>query len=95
MSSINQDDEVVIPSPYWVSYPDIVSLCRGKSVLIESESKNEFKITPQMLEKKLTKIQNGLSLIHHVIPLELFIPKRSYLKLVSFNKQSPCKYFIR
>ncbi len=51
MSSINQEDEVVIPAPYWVSYPDIVSLCRGKPVLIETDSKNKFKITPQMLEK--------------------------------------------
>ena len=55
MSSINQEDEVVIPSPYWVSYPDIVSLCRGKPVLIETDSKNKFKITPQMLEKKINE----------------------------------------
>ena len=55
MSSIDQGDEVVIPSPYWVSYPDIVSLCRGKPVLIESDSKNKFKITPDMLEKNINK----------------------------------------
>ena len=55
MSSIDQGDEVVIASPYWVSYPDIVSLCRGKPVLIESDSKNKFKITPDMLEKNINK----------------------------------------
>ena len=55
MSSINQEDEVVIPSPYWVSYPDIVSFCGGKPVIVESDSMNKFKITPQMLEKKINE----------------------------------------
>ena len=44
VATLNYDDEVIIPSPYWVSYPDIVSLCRGKPVLIETDSKNKFKI---------------------------------------------------
>ena len=60
MSSIDVDDEVIIPSPYWVSYPDIVRLCGGKPVLIETKFGNKFKITPESLEKVLTIKQNGL-----------------------------------
>ena len=55
MSSINQGDEVLIPSPYWVSYPDIVNLCNGKPIIIETNFENGFKIKPEDLEKNITK----------------------------------------
>tara|TARA_A100001011_G_C14291941_1_gene836591 strand:- start:1428 stop:2630 length:1203 start_codon:yes stop_codon:yes gene_type:complete len=54
MSSINEGDEVLIPSPYWVSYPDIVSLCNGKPVIIETKFENGFKVKPKDLEKSIT-----------------------------------------
>ncbi len=54
MSSINKNDEVIIPAPYWVSYPDIVSLCGGKPVIVETTMSENFKITPQLLEKKIS-----------------------------------------
>ncbi len=54
MSSINKNDEVIIPSPYWVSYPDIVSLCGGKPVVCETTFEKGFKISPHQLEKKIT-----------------------------------------
>ena len=52
MSSINKNDEVIIPSPYWVSYPDIVRLCGGKPVVCETTFEKGFKITADELEKK-------------------------------------------
>ena len=55
MSSINEGDEVLIPSPYWVSYPDIVNLCNGKPIIIETKFENGFKVKPEDLEKNITK----------------------------------------
>ncbi|WP_132920852.1 pyridoxal phosphate-dependent aminotransferase [Sulfurirhabdus autotrophica] len=51
---INSGDEVIIPAPYWVSYPDIVILADGKPVIIEAGIEQKFKITPQQLQTAIT-----------------------------------------
>ncbi len=51
---IDDGDEVIIPSPYWVSYPDMVLLAGGKPVFIETDISTGFKIKPQQLEQKIT-----------------------------------------
>lgn len=51
---INPGDEVIIPAPYWVSYPDIVILADGKPVIIEAGIEQGFKITPAQLEDAIT-----------------------------------------
>lgn len=51
---LNADDEVIIPTPYWVSYPEQVKLAEGKPVYIEGMEANEFKITKQQLEAVIT-----------------------------------------
>ena len=48
---LNKGDEVIIPSPYWVSYPEMVNLCEGKPSFIETLPENDFKITVKDLEK--------------------------------------------
>jgi aspartate aminotransferase len=50
----DQGDEVIIPAPYWVSYPPIVSLAGGSPMIVETTEKNEFKITPEALKKAIT-----------------------------------------
>jgi aspartate aminotransferase len=50
----DQGDEVIIPAPYWVSYPPMVSLAGGSPVIVETTEKNEFKISPEDLKKALT-----------------------------------------
>ena len=55
MTSLDVNDEVIIPSPYWVSYPDMVSLCGGKPILVDTKIENDFKITPEELENKINK----------------------------------------
>jgi len=50
----DQEDEVIIPAPYWVSYPPMVSLAGGSPVIVETTEKNEFKITPEDLKKAIT-----------------------------------------
>ena len=51
---LNEGDEVIIPAPYWVSYPDMVLLADGKPVIVEADIKQNFKITPKQLETAIT-----------------------------------------
>ena len=55
LATINTEDEVIIPAPYWVSYPDMVLLAGGNPVIVESSAANNFKITPEALEAKITQ----------------------------------------
>jgi aspartate aminotransferase len=54
MATLNPGDEVVIPRPYWVSYPEMVALCGGTSVFAETTIDNGFKLTAAALEKAIT-----------------------------------------
>ena len=54
MATLNPGDEVVIPAPYWVSYPDMVLLAGGTPVAIEATLENAFKITPDQLDAAIT-----------------------------------------
>ncbi|TES57771.1 pyridoxal phosphate-dependent aminotransferase [Halalkalibacterium halodurans] len=51
---LNEGDEVIIPSPYWVSYPEQVKLAGGEPVFVEGKESNDFKLTPAQLEPVLT-----------------------------------------
>ena len=55
MATLNPGDEVIIPAPYWVSYPDMVLLAGGKPKIVKCSEKNEFKITPAELKKAISK----------------------------------------
>jgi len=54
LTVIGKEDEVIIPAPYWVSYPEMVSIAEGKSVIVPSEEKNGFIITPAQLQNNIT-----------------------------------------
>ncbi|MFY0681291.1 MAG: pyridoxal phosphate-dependent aminotransferase [Thalassovita sp.] len=54
MATMNPGDEVIIPAPYWVSYPDMVLLAGGTPVFIEAQLDNSFKITAEQLEAAIT-----------------------------------------
>lgn len=54
LATLNTGDEVIIPAPYWVSYPDIVLIASGKPVFIETGIEQGFKITAEQLEKAIT-----------------------------------------
>ena len=55
MATLNEGDEVVVPAPYWVSYPDMILLAGGKPIILECNEKQGFKINPLELEKSITK----------------------------------------
>ena len=54
MASVNPGDEVIIPAPYWVSYPDMVLLAEGTPVIVECSAENNFKMTAADLEAAIT-----------------------------------------
>ena len=62
VSSINKDDEVIIPAPYWVSYPDMTLLAGGKPVIISCTQETDFKLTAKELEQVITKKSKWLIL---------------------------------
>ncbi|MFP3711373.1 aminotransferase class I/II-fold pyridoxal phosphate-dependent enzyme, partial [Paraburkholderia sp. SIMBA_009] len=53
-ATLNEGDDVVIPAPYWVSYPEIVQLCGGKSVIVPCTAETGFKLTPSALQDAIT-----------------------------------------
>jgi len=55
MATLDKGDEVVIPAPFWVSYPDMVLLAGGKPKIIKCDEKEGFKLTPKKLQKAITK----------------------------------------
>lgn len=54
LAVINRGDEVIIPAPYWVSYPDIVLIAEGKPVIVQAGIEQGFKMTPAQLEAAIT-----------------------------------------
>ena len=55
MATLNKGDEVIIPAPFWVSYPDMVLLAGGKPKIIKCSETEGFKLTPQKLKKAISK----------------------------------------
>lgn len=51
----DEGDEVIIPAPYWVSYPDIVALSGGEPVIVDTREENGFKMSPRQLSSAITK----------------------------------------
>jgi aspartate aminotransferase len=54
LALIEAGDEVIIPSPYWLSYPEMVILAGGKPVIVETSEENEYRLTPQQLRAAIT-----------------------------------------
>ena len=54
ISLLNPDDEVILPAPYWVSYPDMIKLADGEPVILNATAESDFKITAKQLESSLT-----------------------------------------
>ena len=54
MATLNPGDEVIIAAPFWLSYPDMVSLCEGAPVIVETTQKDGFRMSPAALEKAIT-----------------------------------------
>ncbi|MAL16881.1 MAG: aspartate aminotransferase [Balneola sp.] len=62
LALVNPGDEVIIPAPYWVSYPEMTRLAEGESVTIRTSFENNFKLTPEQLEEAITDKTKALIL---------------------------------
>ncbi|MCT2537354.1 pyridoxal phosphate-dependent aminotransferase [Aquibacillus koreensis] len=51
---LNPGDEVIVPTPYWVSYPEQIKLAEGQPIFVDAVEENEFKLTPEQLENAIT-----------------------------------------
>jgi aspartate aminotransferase len=54
LATLNPGDEVIVPTPYWVSYPEMVGLCGGTAVFVETTMEHNFKLQPEPLERAIT-----------------------------------------
>ena len=81
MATLNPGDEVIIPAPYWVSYPDIVLLAEGKPVIVPCSEINQFKITPSDLEKNISSKTKWLFLNSPSNPTGSIYTKEELLSL--------------
>lgn len=94
LSLVNQGDEVIIPAPYWVSYPEMVKLAEGKSVMIYAGVEQDFKITAEQLEKAITPKTKALILCSPSNPTGSVYTKTELKALASVLEKHPNIYVI-
>ena len=94
MATLNPNDEVIIPAPFWVSYPDIVLLAEGKPILVSCEEKNEFKIRPNDLEKSITSKTKWVFLNSPSNPTGAVYTKEELIDLGKVLQKHPHVYIL-
>ena len=94
LSIIDKEEEVIIPAPYWVSYPEMVKLAEGKSVFVYAGINQDFKITPQQLEEAITPKTKALILCSPSNPTGSVYTKEELQALVAVLEKHPKIYVI-
>jgi aspartate aminotransferase len=93
-ATINSGDEVIIPAPYWVSYPDIVILNDGVPVVVECGEESGFKLNPENLEKNITKKTKWLMLNSPSNPTGSLYSKQELIALGEILKKHEHVYVL-
>lgn len=94
LSIVDKDEEVIIPAPYWVSYPEMVKLAEGKSVFVYAGIEQDFKITPQQLEAAITPKTRALILCSPSNPTGSVYTKEELKSLADMIAKYPDIYVI-
>ncbi len=94
MALINPGDEVVIPSPYWVSYPDMVKLVDGTPVFVKAGIEQDFKITANQLEKAITPATKAIMICSPSNPTGSVYSKKELELLAEVIEKYPNVYVI-
>ena len=89
MATINPEDEVIIPAPFWVSYPDIVLLAEGKPIIVPCPEDQNFKLTADQLEKNITDKTKWLMLNSPSNPTGSLYSKQELQKLADVLLRYP------
>lgn len=83
MALVNKGDEVIVPAPYWVSYPEMVKLAEGTPVIVRAGIEQDFKITPEQLEAAITPKTRALILCSPSNPTGSVYSKKELAGLAS------------
>ena len=86
---INPGDEVIIPAPYWVSYPDMVLIAGGVPVIVKCEEEAQFKITPEQLKAAITPKTKLLVINSPSNPTGMIYTREELLALAEVLKANP------
>ena len=88
-ATLDPEDEVVIPAPFWVSYPDMVLLAGGTPVVVASDAADEFRLTPQRLEGAITAKTKWLILNNPCNPSGAFYSTKDLAELAEVLRRHP------
>ena len=94
LATLNPGDEVIIPAPFWVSYPDIVLLAEGQPIIVQCDEKQNFKITPSQLEGSITPKTKWLMLNSPSNPTGSVYKKEELLALGEVLLQNSHVYIL-
>ena len=94
LATLNPGDEVIIPAPFWVSYPDIVLLAEGQPIIVQCDEKQNFKITPSQLERSITPKTKWLMLNSPSNPTGSVYKKEELLALGEVLLQNSHVYIL-
>jgi aspartate aminotransferase len=94
LALVDDDDEVIIPTPYWVTYSELVKIARGKVVEIHAPSSSGFKITPQQLEAAITSKTKVFMFSSPCNPSGSVYTKEELAALVTVFEKHPDIYII-
>ena len=87
--SLNESDEVIIPAPYWVTYPDVVNYFNGKPIFVQCGEESGFKITPQQLENTINQSTKWFILNSPSNPTGSCYTKNELLELANVLRKYP------
>ncbi len=87
--SLNESDEVIIPAPYWVTYPDVVNYFNGKPIFVQCGEESGFKITPRQLENTINQSTKWFILNSPSNPTGSCYTKNELLELANVLKKYP------
>lgn len=94
LAIVDKGDEVVIPAPYWVSYPEMVRLAEGESIIVRTSFENNFKITADELESAITDKTKALILCSPSNPTGACYSKSELESLAEVLRKHPQVYVL-
>ena len=87
LAILNPGDEVIVPNPYWVSYPELIRLADGKAVFVESDESSSYKYTKENLEKTVTEKTKAIILNTPNNPTGTIYNKEELIEIAEFAKK--------
>lgn len=87
LAILNPDDEVIVPNPYWVSYPELIRLADGKPVFVEGDEASSYKFNKENLEKAVTEKTKAIILNSPNNPTGTIYTKEELIEIAEFAKK--------